>query len=277
MQESYLEACLKDGRTVRWPDKAMPIKIHIAPFRWYEKTKQRESTMYQGMVMEAMATWHQATQGKVRFQVVNNLNDSQINVVWRRVDRTSLGHCEYLVNKASMIYSAEISIGLSDNVIHSQYNDPDEVRHTILHEFGHALGLIGHSDGSNDIMYVPHQFGVTQISQRDALTVQWLYQLPVGFDFVAIGNKHQLKPPFTLQDVLDYVTGKTRKPKTEETAQPEAQSAYTTQPPAQDDVLLSQHDLLTQRAKFMMATQNIQVPKDLKAKIMEQRRQDKRP
>lgn len=273
MQETYLEACLKDGRTVRWPDKAMPIKIHIAPFRWYEQTKQRESTMYQGMVMEAMATWHQATQGKVRFQVVNNLNDSQINVVWRRVDRTSLGHCEYLVNKNSMIYSAEISIGLSDNIIHSQYNDPDEVRHTILHEFGHALGLIGHSDGPSDIMYVPHQFGVTQISQRDAHTVQWLYQLPVGFDFVAIGNKHQLKPPFTLQDVLDHVTGKTRKPKADEPAPLEASSAA----PSQDDVLLSQHDLLTQRAKFMMATQNIQVPKDLKAKIMEQRRQDKRP
>lgn len=237
----------------------MPIKVYVAPFRWYEKAKQQESYSYNQMVYEAFETWNQLSGGLVRFQFVANLDGSQIDVSWRRVDRSSLGHCQYMINPQGLLYSAEIKIGITDGLVHAQYNSMDEVRHTILHEVGHALGLIGHSDSPEDIMYVPHQYGVVNISQRDIDTLCMLYKLPPAFDYLTIGQKFKLKEPFTLHDVLDRLEGR----------EPEADNGKTIDfipPPLPDspEVLMQQHDILSQMGKFHLATQNIRVNQDVK-------------
>lgn len=59
-------------------------------------------------------------------------------------------------NRANQLYSAEVSIGLTEGLVHADYMDEGEVYHTILHEIGHAVGL-GHSPFKKDIMYTPHQ------------------------------------------------------------------------------------------------------------------------
>ncbi|MEB3207270.1 MAG: hypothetical protein VKK59_08020, partial [Vampirovibrionales bacterium] len=38
--DTYLSACLHNGRLARWPDKLFPIGVYIAPFHWYEAKKQ---------------------------------------------------------------------------------------------------------------------------------------------------------------------------------------------------------------------------------------------
>ncbi len=264
---TYLDKCMKDGLLVRWPAKAMPIKVYVAPFRWYEKSKQMESTAYHRMVLEAMDKWSQISGGTVRFHLVGNLNDSQIDINWRRVDRTSLGHCEYIINKQSMIYSAEIRIGISDGLIHAKYNDFDEVRHTVLHEFGHALGLIGHSDHSADIMYVPHQYGVTSISERDMETLRWLYKLPAGFDYIEAGRHYKLPEPFTIHDVIDRMAGVTTKPKN----RPDVPAP----PPRKENpaALMEQHDILSEMNKFNLATQNIRFDPKIRNTLIQKRQQ----
>jgi predicted Zn-dependent protease len=108
-----------------------------------------------------------------------NLYDSNINIEWKRVDRKSLGSCTFNFDKLGRYYSAELSIGLSDGILHHQYMDENEVFHTIVHEIGHSVGL-GHSKTKGDIMYVPHEYGVTNISQNDLATLRWLYKFPVG-------------------------------------------------------------------------------------------------
>ena len=268
MEPTYLDACLKEGLTVRWPDSAMPIKIYVAPFRWYEKSKQQESFAYNQMVYDAMETWSRVSDGRVRFQLVASLDQSQIDVNWRRVDRKSLGHCQYLVNPQSLIYSAEIKIGLSDGLLHAEYNSRDEVKHTILHELGHALGLVGHSDSPDDIMYVPHQYGVTQLSQRDIETFQTLYRLPSAFDYRAMGQKFKLKEPFTLHQVLSQIDAK-RSPGQ---APPVIDFLPSPPPPEQPDILLQQHDILSQMGKFHLATQNIQVSPDVKRMMVHRKK-----
>lgn len=257
MRRTYLEECLKDGLTVRWPDSAMPIKVYVAPFRWYEKSKQNESFAYNQMVCDAFDLWSQVSNGKIRFQYTAQLDGSQIDVSWRRVDRKSLGHCQYMVNKQSLLYSAEIKIGISDGIVHGQYNDMDEVKHTILHEIAHALGLIGHSDHPDDIMYVPHQYGVTNISARDIETLNILYRLPTAFDYLAAGRKLELKEPFTMERVLDQLEGRKEE-------QGKRIDFIPPPPPENPEVLMNQHDILSQMGKFHLATQNIKVDPNLK-------------
>ena len=49
---TYLDSCLKKGKICRWPTSCMPIKVYIAPFKWY-KAKD-ESYYYRQMVLEAL-------------------------------------------------------------------------------------------------------------------------------------------------------------------------------------------------------------------------------
>lgn len=271
MERTYLDACLKEGLTVRWPESAMPIRVYVAPFRWYEKSKQQESYAYNQMVYDAFDTWNKVSGDMVRFQQVAKLDDSQVDVSWRRVDRTSLGHCQYLVNDQSLIYSAEIKIGISDGLVHAAYNSMDEVKHTILHEIGHALGLVGHSDGPDDIMYVPHQYGVTGLSTRDIETLRLLYTLPPAFNYVAMGKKFQLAEPFTIHDVINHIEGRS-------TEQGSRTIDFVPPPPPESpEVLLSQHDILSYMGRFHLATQNIKVSDDIKKMTIRKQRYPQPP
>lgn len=272
LQRTYLDACLKDGLTVRWPDAAMPLKVYIPPFTWYEKSKQNESYAYTQLIMECLNRWQEISQGKIRFQIVNDLNSSQINFAWRRVDRKSLGHCEYAINKQYMLYSAEIQIGISDGVLHNQYNDMDEIKHTILHEIGHALGISGHSDGGVDIMYVPHQYGISDLSPRDIETINWLYQLPIGFNFQAIGEQYNLDDGFNINDVINMIAGD--KPKGVKNPSAFQKTISKNKSQENPEKLKEQFDILTQMGKFHLSTQNIKIDPTLKKQIKDRFKKD---
>lgn len=200
MAKTYLQSCLRESKIIRWADHCFPLAFYIAPFRWYKA--QNEGYKYQSIVRRALETWERATNGKVKFRVVQTLNESQINLDWKRIDRKALGHCYFHFDNSGRLYSAEVQIGLSDGIIHAQYQDENEVYHTILHEIGHALGL-GHSPYTEDIMYTPHRYGVINLSPNDIATMQWLYRLPYGASVHEISQKYKIP-----SEDLDYIIQK---------------------------------------------------------------------
>lgn len=185
--QTYLEQSLRNGKLMRWIDGAMPLKVYIAPFRFY--SKQGEEYKYREMVLRALENWSKVSMGKVSFAIVTALAYSQINIDWKRVDRQALGYCHFGYDSQNRVYSAEVQIGISDGIIHQEYMSEDEVYHTILHEIGHALGL-GHSPFESDIMYTPHKYGVVNLSEQDKLTLQWLYKLQSGATVSEIAGKY---------------------------------------------------------------------------------------
>ena len=176
---TYLHDCFNKGKLSRWPDDVMPLKVYIGKFNWYKSQGAQDEYKYTQMIIDAFNLWEELSCGLVSFERTMNLYDSNINIDWKRVDRKSLGSCTFNFDKLGRYYSAELSIGLSDGIIHHKYMDENEVFHTIIHEIGHSIGL-GHSSTKGDIMYVPHEYGVVNVSQNDLETLKWLYKFPVG-------------------------------------------------------------------------------------------------
>lgn len=174
---TYVQESLNKNVITRWALNCMPIAVYIAPFRFY--SAKTEDYKYRQIVKNAFDLWRSASKSLVSFVFVENLHSSQINIEWRRVERKSLGQCNFNFDGLGRLYSAEIQIGISDGIIHHQYMDENEVFHTVLHEIGHSLGL-GHSPFKTDIMYTPHQYGVTQLSAGDIQTLKWLYKFESG-------------------------------------------------------------------------------------------------
>ena len=254
---TYLNNNLKNGRLIRWPEGCFPLPVYIAPCSWYSMS-ETDKYMYKQMVINALNEWEKAGNGLFSFTVVNNLHDSQMNVEWRRVDRKSLGTCSFSYDNDSRLYSAEVSIGISDGIIHRKYMDENEVYHTILHEIGHSLGL-GHSPNTDDIMYTPHQYGQVKLSKRDLNSALWLYNLPYGTSVETLNSTYSISCKTIDDAIIQISTGN---------AQSQFQKTLNNiKRPNRN--LEEEQEKLAKIKKFQMSLQNIKLPKEIADKFKE--------
>ena len=258
---TYLSESLKQNRLMRWT--FMPLKVYIAPMQFY--SKQGEDYKYRAMVKKALETWQKASDGKISFQIVGTLLESNVNIEWKRVDRKALGYCTFQYDPNNRLYSAEVQIGLTEGLVHAQYMDEDEVYHTILHEIGHALGL-GHSPYKTDIMYTPHQKGIKTLSQNDKLTLKWLYALPQGATPSEIASKYGTSGS-DIDEIVYKIINK------------EVQSEFETvkksikQKPKRD--LEEEQERIALMRKHHMALQSVQIPNNIKNYLLNNKNKPK--
>lgn len=255
---TYLQDNLKDDRIVRWPENCFPLRFYIAPFRWYAQNNN-DGYKYQSLVRRALEQWEKISGGKVKFKIVQTLNESQVNLDWKRVDRKALGHCYFHFDNNGRLYSAEVQIGLSDGVLHRQYQDENEVYHTILHEIGHSLGL-GHSTYESDIMYTPHKYGVVNLSQRDATSLQWLYKLPYGMTVTELAQKHGVHTN-NIDDIILKISNTANSGKNSEFEE----IKNSIKIPQKD--LMTEQEKLAEMKKYNLGLQNIQIPQNVQEYI----------
>jgi hypothetical protein len=148
---------------------ASPLKVYI-------ETHPRETNLfkrrYERYVRESLEQWAEALNGRLLYTITDNPRMAHIQIHWVRSLALSDqdGETQFHGGKAGI----KIKIpGVPE----------PELRMDILHELGHALGIVGHSKNANDVMAEITRWTPEQLKQeyrpvlttRDKQAIQRLY------------------------------------------------------------------------------------------------------
>lgn len=176
-QSHYLEQIAEDGIYVRWPEEAMPLKVYIQ--------KDGVNAQYYPLAKQAMETWVRASRQRITYVEVNTPEKAQIRVLWTAsLGTKDVGGQGFMKEGSTRIRQSgqelyqEVKVATLDFQRHP--NEPQRMFHTLVHEFGHALGLRGHSDNPGDVMFATKTGEENgQLSPRDINTIQELYSMEI--------------------------------------------------------------------------------------------------
>jgi len=169
-----------DGRITRFAQ--MPIRVFIS-------SVIKESP-YLPELRYAMREWETATEQLIQFQEIDTPDKADIKVSWgysslMDIHDTRLGSAQLrrIPNRQAtdkdneVIIEVEIILMLEGDDTVTELSEL-EMRTVCLHEFGHAIGLWGHSPHPGDICYPTAT--AQHPSLRDINTLRKLYNTPIG-------------------------------------------------------------------------------------------------
>jgi tetratricopeptide (TPR) repeat protein len=171
----YLADAVQSG-TIRFAKERMPLRIYIAPGSSVPGFKPE----YDEIVRQAFVDWQESAPNFLSFKYVPSATDADITVTWtndptKMVSSAEGGHAE-VVPAANGILKSDITI-LTSKPGSGGEAGSNYMRHVVLHEVGHALGIFGHSPKAGDVMYgiVMPTNSVSNLSDRDKQTMLALY------------------------------------------------------------------------------------------------------
>ena len=156
------------GRITRFVE--MPITVYIAPALQTEE--------YLPALRYAMRQWEAVSDGKIQFQELQTSKDADIWVRWGHGEVANMdmtyGKAELTRHRAGD-FSVEIILSIPEPSI-SEKLSQEETRTVCLHEFGHAIGLWGHSPDPLDISFWASI--AQRPTARDRATLLRVYAMP---------------------------------------------------------------------------------------------------
>ena len=138
------------------PPDAPPMRLlHWAqfPVRVYLPTQGQGQAEEARTILAGFDEWVKASHGKVSYVRVSEAGKAEITVQlvpgrFLSAETRSVG----AVGETT-VYSSRSALKKADIRLAEGAGVPEDLQTTAAHEFGHALGISGHSDDPNDLMY----------------------------------------------------------------------------------------------------------------------------
>jgi len=194
--ENYVDSAQSGGKVVHWNIDKMPLKIY------FEENKNTPA-YYVPAVKAGFDAWLKEMKGQVSYAPEKDKAKADIIITFApsiseksTKERTSfISGLTTHKTKGIMLYSVDIQFLISKP--NKQYFKEAEIYNTAVHEAGHALGILGHSFNTGDIMYPVSKENSKiaykqALSQRDLNTLKLLYRLDPdisNFDSAALAKK----------------------------------------------------------------------------------------
>lgn len=163
---NYIEnALLQNGKVLKFTK--LPITVYI------------ENNEYTDTAKKAFLEWQNKIP-QISFALIQNPNAAKIQVKFlngelgaKNGEYIKTGQTEYVLkNQGSELEKTIITISTENG---ERKLNNNVVYHTLLHEIGHAIGIVGHSADTRDIMSTANDLGKRDLTSRDIQTVKLLY------------------------------------------------------------------------------------------------------
>lgn len=186
---TYIEQVPMNNMILRWNLSKSPIKIYTGALK-----NMNVPTYYTDVITRAFGQWTAST-GFMKFSFIDNPDNADILVLFDELPANNCDNsdCRYVVGYTSPTIKRNVlkqmTIVIYNKDARGNYFSDKELYNTVLHEVGHALGIMGHSYSTNDLMYMGNQVGETNplvikyrsafqyISYQDVNTIRLLYNM----------------------------------------------------------------------------------------------------
>ena len=206
INNNYIDNAVSGKDVIRWDLKSFPLKVYIEPTNdippFYTKT-----------ILKAFAMWQNKT-NFISFTQTKNEQEANITVKFKDIPKDICKNsiCTYTIANTTpeinndKILKKMVLTFYKTNPFNKSFTE-QEIFNTAIHEIGHTLGIMGHSDNPDDVMfamkdntdYRTFKTGVNAISARDIKTLVLLYRIAANItDTNALPAKNSYYAPLIL-------------------------------------------------------------------------------
>lgn len=185
LEGNYIHNAMMGNDILRWDLNTFPLKFYI-------ENPNTVPAYYVTEFKNALKQWTNRT-NFVKFQEVSDAASANILIKFKNIpDDICTGNvCPYVVAYTEPVVSGnkilqKMELNFYKTNPKMQNFSPREIYNTSLHEIGHTLGIMGHSDSPSDIMYSSsngaslyafYTSSLQYLSLQDLKTLALLYRI----------------------------------------------------------------------------------------------------